>query len=606
MSILAVVDAGFLIEKGAVIEHIRWLHVSDLHLRADSADFSQKVAVEALRRDVEARHDPLRPPSFVLVTGDVAFSGRADEYLVAEAVFSDLRDATGVEQSRFYFVPGNHDVDRTRSRLHHAGACGELTSEMDVDRVLGTPDDVGPLLDRQHAFWEFVDRFTTGQERVPIPCGLGFFAPLDIGGHKMGIVGMNSAWLSGKDGEEMRLLIGERQIIEALDISRDANPYVLIAMAHHPIDWLFEWDQVPCRRRLLAAADLFHRGHLHDPDVTLSSSPKAPCLAIAAGSGHSTRFYRNSYNIIDLDMGTGTCTVQAFSYDPSLSRYEPGPTDSATLTFRAALPGTQDDLSAAIAAAVPESAKYADYLAALIAREKEEVPVRISGTVDFLVPSAGRALVGDDVRPAEDFLRLRNLLRLHDDSVSMEQRVRIHRETVARFVEYLDGASGMSSGALTRLTRRTGEPVLTTRATELPYTTGLLRALIEQGEWDLIERQAPTWAASKDPELTRLAKFGLGHALMRSDDSAKRGEGARLGAELLRESDASADEYLLAGGSAEVVGDDETAARITTQAVNKWPTHIELLTYARGLATRTGNSELRAAIDRSREAKNEL
>lgn len=455
------------------MEQLRWLHISDLHLRSSGDTFSQSVAMAALVEDVKTRLAG-SPPAFVVVTGDVAFSGRSEEYAVAEAVFENLSDAVGLPPSRFYFVPGNHDVDRTRSRLHHVGACADVQSEADVDRILGAVEDVGPLIERQRAFWDFVGRLTDGQARQSTPSGLGYFAALEIDGVVLGLIAMNSAWLSGRDGEETRLLIGERQIIEALALSKGVRPVLQIALAHHPVEWLFEWDQQICRRRLLAACEIFHRGHLHDPDVSVSAAPEAPCL---------TRFYGNAYNLIDLDLGTGSVSVQVFLYDPSYGRYEAGPVSSATVEFARAFPGTRTELRDALSAAAAEASRYQDYFVSLILGEKDEVPVLVRGTVEFLVPGAARELVGSEVLPAEQFLRLRNLLRLHGDETSLEDRVGMHRERIASFAAYLDGLVEVSPEAASRVTGPAIDAAETT-TTELPHTSAFLEELVSAGRHD--------------------------------------------------------------------------------------------------------------------------
>lgn len=185
-----------------MIDRLRWLHISDLHFVADGDAFSQRVATKALLEDAQARVGGQEPVCFVLVTGDIAFSGQPAEYDVASAFLSDFASAVGVSPRRFFFVPGNHDIDRSKQRLAYHGACSELTSQAEVDRLLGSPNDLGPLIGRQAGFRAFVDAFTHDQERSQTADGLAFVAPLVIGGLRLTLLGLNSAWLSGKDPEE--------------------------------------------------------------------------------------------------------------------------------------------------------------------------------------------------------------------------------------------------------------------------------------------------------------------------------------------------------------------------------------------------------------------
>ena len=295
-----------------MITPVTWLHISDFHFRADGDKFSQEQAAHALLQSISAGLDQGEDLAFAVVTGDIAFSGQKAEYAEAKAFLNELVTATGISPSEFYFVPGNHDVDRNVHELAYHGGRAHINSPERVDRYLADADRVAPLIDRQAAFWSFVDDFTTGQERTATADGLGYVAKIELHPLTICLLGLNSAWLSGADGEEMKLVIGERHIINAIDAARALNPHFILALAHHPVAWLTEWDAASCSTRLLPAADFYLRGHLHAHQVSLTSSPAEPCIEIAAGSGHATRFYENSYNIASIDPPTGTCQIQHY------------------------------------------------------------------------------------------------------------------------------------------------------------------------------------------------------------------------------------------------------------------------------------------------------
>jgi hypothetical protein len=88
---------------------------------------------------------------------------------------------------------------------------------------------------------------------------------------------------------------------------------------------------------------------------------------------------------------------------------------------------------------------------------------------------------------------------------------------------------------------------------------------------------------------------------MHSDEMDKRQRAARCASELAAAPDASAEDYLLAAGCLEVVGDDRAAVALVKEALSVWPARPEVRTYARGLATRAGMPELRVVIDQGTE-----
>jgi predicted phosphodiesterase len=580
-----------------VLTRLGWLHLSDFHFRASGDPLSQTVAIDALIRDVTRHRNSRVEPSFVVVTGDIAFSGRAEEYEAARPYFDRLSAAAQVAPLAFYFVPGNHDVDRTKQHLAFIGAYTDLTSEAQVDRVLGG-QEVVPLRDRQTAFWEFVNGFTHGQTRRPTVQGLGYVATVAIDHYQIGLLGLNSAWLSGRNAEEMDLILGERQVIEALGIVFETEPALILALAHHPIEWMQEWDQGVCRERLLAAADIFHRGHLHQAEVSLAGGPAAPCLTVAAGSSHSTRFYGNSYNWVELDLGTGACSIFPHRYDPSLGRYQPAEPLSATIELRALLPGSTEALADAIVSVVPTAEPYAKYLASLLRGEKQDVPIEVDDRVDFLVPSVAREIVGPGVfGRVSAFLELRNLLRLYPIDAPLADRLAEHRDRISNIVEYLGHFDERDPTKSRRMRMVSGQPAVVGTSTRLPHTHAFLEELRAQEDWPILEVQAESLVTSDVAEVAGMARRLYVEALMHSDEAPKRDLAKRLGTDLADRTDATVQDHVLASAASETAGDDSQAVRLTSTALARWPEDKGLREYARGLATRSGNANLRAVID---------
>ena len=224
------------------MRQLSWLHISDFHIKSEGDSFSQQEACRALTRHIADAGDSFPQIHFVLVTGDVAYSGRAEQYVLAEDTFRALSTILGVPQDKFFFVPGNHDVDRSVNWLAYEGARSFCTGQLKVDRLL-CDQELKSVLDRQSQFWAFVSRFTSGQQRRGIPSGLGYATSLFIEELPIEILGLNSAWLCGGDGEDGKLLIGERQTIELIEETREDYVALRLALAHHPMDCLVGWDR---------------------------------------------------------------------------------------------------------------------------------------------------------------------------------------------------------------------------------------------------------------------------------------------------------------------------------------------------------------------------
>jgi predicted MPP superfamily phosphohydrolase len=579
-----------------LIDCLAWLHVSDFHFKATGDTFSQTVACNALLDDVVVRAAEHAPISFVLVSGDVAYSGQPQEYVLAAEFMHKLASRLSLEPDMFFFVPGNHDVDRHIHDFARLGALQALSSQQAVDHALGDSVQIADLIDRQTAYRNFVKNFATDQNRTETPDGLGYVAQLGFEPIRLAMVGLNSAWLCGADRESNTLIIGERQMIGAFDIVSALDPHITIAMAHHPIEWLTDWDQLACRNLVLTRAHFLHGGHLHQADV--SGSPHRDCLVVAAGSAHASRFYPNSYNIVSLDLGAGVAFVHEYRYQVDDAVFEAVQPIDAPCQLGGAIPGTLGDLADAIDASDASVAEYANYMAALLLGQKAEIPMLIGDTVTFVSTHIARDIDPNQAAPAITFLRLRNLLRLYDPSTPLALRVKEHVAIIEQFGTWLSERADADATCRARIAGASSHLHADTAThTTMPHTAALLAELRARQEWDLLESQARRTVTSSDVDLARIAKQALAQALLHSDEGQKRLEAQELSDELVGDPAATDEDYLLACAASEVRGASERSAQLLTEALAQWPRSAQLISYGRGLATRTGNAALRVIID---------
>ncbi len=582
----------------ALIDRLCWLHLSDFHFTAAGDQFSQTVACNALLQDVTQRVTEHGPVEFVLVTGDIAFSGQTAEYDKAAHFMRSLAEAASVDISRFFFVPGNHDVDRHVHEFAHVGALQILSSQPQIDAALGDLGRIADLTERQLAYRNFLIALTPNQERLETADSLGYVTMLRVDVLRIAIVGLNSSWLSGGDRDITNLVIGERQVRNALALIRDFDPHLTIAMAHHPIEWLADWDQQSCRNVLLPQSHFFHRGHLHEPDVT--TSPHRPCVVVAAGSSHASRFYPNSYNLITLNLGTAMAVIHTYRYDAEARKFDDySSIDSPCRLFQGKPPWTADELAAALSAAAPSHSPFSHYMAAILLGQKDELPIMIDGRVEFLSSGVVTETDPEHAASALAFLALRNLLLLYDPGLSLTDRLAECAERVNAFGVHLAGLAEADPTCGARITNAV--LIAATRSADpMPQTVALLAALKAEQEWDTLELQARRIIDRRQTALEGVATVALVEALMHSDEGPKRTEAATLAEQLIETTEATAEHYLLAAGASEVAGLPGRSAEIVIRALARWPDHTDLFSYGRAVATRTGDPALRSALEATR------
>ena len=118
---------------------LRWLHLTDLH--AGHRNESQTTALRSLIGSI-SNVAGTTPFDLVLLTGDLAYSGRPEEYATLKSQLIDpLRQTPLFANAHFVATPGNHDLDCTieypptwkglghnrQERFFHRGPDGKQT-----------------------------------------------------------------------------------------------------------------------------------------------------------------------------------------------------------------------------------------------------------------------------------------------------------------------------------------------------------------------------------------------------------------------------------------------------------------------------------------------
>jgi hypothetical protein len=65
-----------------------WLLLSDLHLKDEHEAWNQNVVLRDLMRDIMARANEFPPIHFVIVSGDLAYTGKPSQYKLELNAFS--------------------------------------------------------------------------------------------------------------------------------------------------------------------------------------------------------------------------------------------------------------------------------------------------------------------------------------------------------------------------------------------------------------------------------------------------------------------------------------------------------------------------------------
>ena len=314
---------------------LRWLHLTDLH--AGHGNESQTTALRSLIASIlnVAGETPF---DAVLLTGDLAYSGRPAEYAVLKSQLIDpLRQTSLFANAQFVATPGNHDLDcaieyppiwkslgrNRQERFFHLGTDGK--------RTRGT---------RTQAFAAYQDFVTTNRILSANPTAKpASIHTIDGKTKPIILVSAVTAFFSDKEVEDKRLSPAPVHPIRTLLESRPEGSIVIV-LGHHPPDWFTQETEPHLRTLLLNHNALYFHGHEHrimprfGPHGLISLGFGA--AYVAPNDSLPTPYYRNSYAICEL---TDSLHVSFVSWEAEQGQWRsdprtPGDFDERSNRFR--------------------------------------------------------------------------------------------------------------------------------------------------------------------------------------------------------------------------------------------------------------------------------
>jgi predicted phosphodiesterase len=576
----------------------------------ESDSWSQDVVLGALLKNVSAQKTARRGYDFALLTGDLAYSGKASEYTLVAEFISELSAAAGLPMERIFCVPGNHDIDRNRQKLCFAGARATLKDQALVDEMLAGGEDLATLLLRQEAYRSFITTSFPHQHRKLTAESLAYVSEMRIDDIDIAIIGLDSSWMAyGGIDDHGRLLIGERQVIDAIEMALDSRPppHLLIAIGHHPFHLLQEFDRLTTQLRIEQVCHFYHCGHLHEPEIRSIGGSEKSCLMIAAGATFETRKSQNAYSVISVDLANATRSVEICQYQPKLGQFVGLPAANYQLDLVPTRECNLKELADAIASVFPVCAFIKHYLAALILGVKADFPISRPNGIEFFSIDVVRAEPTSELNAATlQFFKFRNALGLFYGRADLSTVVSHYGVALKRFGELLSRLATVNALLKSRLSeyeRGSAAIFPSSGRNEEDYTKELLLELAASEDWPLLREQASRHLNSVRHDTAILAKRLLALSLSRSTESDDRATAVALLQELWNSNNRSIqDAHIL---SSLLFNDERVneAGAVMLAALKEFDSNAEaLMELGQRIVAAGGDKDLRDALRSARSA----
>lgn len=289
------------------------LHLSDIHFGRDNPQYNVQGVFNNKKKILQdlllSIRDNIMEPDHIVVTGDVAWFGKKQDFDEAIEWFKELLDVTNLSGSDITFCPGNHDVNR---------AYGNYKTDLnykDIDVI----DEVYQYeyIHRMEAPLYNYDKFCEALGVLPYhyPKADKWEASYAIGykdislPNKEGfrIVSFNTALLSFiKKYPDDQMLIGQPQIMELLkyNLISDNRDCFTIALFHHAERFLhtheiceydYRYATLPLLRRYV---DLVLCGHTETGGIPVLYKQIGGAEMLTGGAAYYSDDHANSYSMV--------------------------------------------------------------------------------------------------------------------------------------------------------------------------------------------------------------------------------------------------------------------------------------------------------------------
>jgi predicted phosphodiesterase len=237
------------------------LQLSDIHLKNKTDRILSRVAriVDAIK-NTAADIDSI----ICVLNGDIVYSGTNDQYELAAGFLNDLKKQLDENlaplEAQFIIVPGNHDCNFSEADSVREIIVAEIKKNRGKIEEKALLDIcLNPLTN----FYNFTSNLPFLRKCDPPKCDPRVLQEIsfDIRSQRISFICLNTAILSSIHEAPGTLLYPLRNIPDS-----NTNAEIVIAVHHHPSNWLEPNVSREFRKRLEKTCDLILTGHEHISD----------------------------------------------------------------------------------------------------------------------------------------------------------------------------------------------------------------------------------------------------------------------------------------------------------------------------------------------------
>lgn len=301
---------------------MRIVHISDIHLSKDNfAEFENNFRQALI--DILQKENQDKKIDIIAVTGDLVdkggdsllklpkFKGQSDPFRIFEEEFvTPIKSALGLQNGKFLFVPGNHDINENEilwvdeKNLQDAEVAGNIN-----DFLIKNKTEFNNTNKRIELFKKFEERFHKDTDNYRYSNNESTYIFKFSEEINVGFALINDSWRCSTcewhKYENKKLYFGEQQLYQALQVLDASNTIFNIILTHHPL--LSYAEETDVERALINKKYHLHLfGDKHKHSYTSYIASTGSCFGIMARaalnrSDEPESKWQPGFHIIDID-----------------------------------------------------------------------------------------------------------------------------------------------------------------------------------------------------------------------------------------------------------------------------------------------------------------
>lgn len=230
------------------------LHISDIHIK-NSTDKVLEVGSSIAKACYATAH---QSDSFaIIITGDIAFSCKKEEYSLAKVFFGAIKKEIESEIGQtieIFLSPGNHDCNLKPESEGRTIIIEQIVKDPTKANSKGLVSDCTAV---QSEFFKFQDCITT---LTPVYSdSLWKEYELNVKGSVIRISSLNAAWMSRLPEPQGQLVFPIENYYELLESPSNLR----LSLIHHPLNWYCQATYHPLKKALRTHSNAILSGHEH-------------------------------------------------------------------------------------------------------------------------------------------------------------------------------------------------------------------------------------------------------------------------------------------------------------------------------------------------------